>query len=145
MLSVTVALTERLHAAWLLGLALVRTLARRLLGTSPGYRTFLENYEADNLPPIGGQERKILPLLTGCIGCGLCEFDARGTGINTLISRMALSGARSFPDHALTAQALASVPDHVLAEREALCPTRVPLRTIAGFVRRERGRLQVIE
>jgi hypothetical protein len=138
-----VSILERLRAVWLLGSALLRTLFRRALGKRYGYRTFLENYEADNLPPMTGHDRKVLPLMTGCIACGLCELSHGGNEQTSFgsPSALALAGARSVPDFAAASERLARLPEHVLAEREELCPTRVPLRLIAQYIQRDRSRL----
>jgi hypothetical protein len=37
----------------------------------------------------------------------------------------------------------AHVPDDVLAEKERICPTRVPMRQIAKFVREKAGEARV--
>jgi hypothetical protein len=46
-----------------------------------------------------------------------------------------LSASRSMPDFRAAAYSLSFVSDDVLATKEPLCPTRVPMRRIAAFIR----------
>ncbi|NOU26746.1 MAG: hypothetical protein HOO96_02475 [Polyangiaceae bacterium] len=47
---------------------------------------------------------------------------------------LALASSRSMPDYDAAARSFAGASDAVLAEAEALCPTRVPLRELRQFV-----------
>lgn len=131
----------RLKALLLLAWALVRTLVRRALGKGRrGLAAFRANYDADRLPPVTAGERHELGQFGRCISCGLCD---RGEAERILASSgryrgiMALmvESSRSMPDFAAAALAFAEVPDAVLLEKEAGCPTRVPMRRVAAFVR----------
>jgi hypothetical protein len=47
------------------------------------------------------------------------------------------------PDFGAAAMGFSHVPDEVLAEKERICPTRVPMRQIAKFVREKAGEARV--
>jgi hypothetical protein len=48
---------------------------------------------------------------------------------------LVLAASRSMPDFRAAAYSFSFVPDDVLAQKERLCPTGVPMRRIAEFVR----------
>jgi len=131
---------ERLYAVFLLAWSLVRSLVDGLLGQRRGVERFQENYAADRLPPITPEERALLPLLSGCVACGLCDVgDAArigaAQGLYAGPMDLALASSRSMPDFDAARLSLEATTDEDLARAEALCPTRVPLRRIAAFVR----------
>jgi hypothetical protein len=111
-----------------------------LFGLRRGIDAFRESYAADRLPPVTPSERRTLPLLGGCIACGLCNV---GEGPRIVASHgryagamdLALASSRSMPDYDAAELSVAAVDDARLAELEARCPTRVPLRKIAAFIR----------
>jgi hypothetical protein len=75
-----------------------------------------------------------------CIACGLCdrgEADriARSGGAYRGVMALVLAASRSMPDFRAAAYSFSFVPDEVLAEKERICPTGVPFRDIARFVR----------
>ena len=131
---------ERLHALFILALCLVKSLLAPLFGARRGLREFREDYGPDRLPPVTPDERRVLPLLSGCIACGLCDI---GEGVRAVRSGGAYAGAmdlmlassRSMPDFDAALRSFAAVSDARLAELERRCPTRVPMRTVAAFVR----------
>lgn len=138
----------RFHALLLLAWALLVTTAKRLFGRGPrGLPLFRANYDADRLPPLTPAERLALPTFSGCIACGRCDA---GDGPRIAASRGAypgtmalmLASSRSMPDFDAAARAFALVDDHALAEKEALCPTGVPMRRIAAFVRTKAAELE---
>jgi hypothetical protein len=51
------------------------------------------------------------------------------------VMSIVLASSRSMPDFDAAVLALDHVPDAVLAEKEGVCPTGVPFREIAAFVR----------
>jgi hypothetical protein len=131
----------RFKAFWLLAWHLIRTLVRRLFGGGRnGLARFKENYAADGLSAVSSEQRAAMAEFGRCIACGLCN---RGEGGRIMASRGAYSGimqlivasSRSMPEYAAAARSFAFVPDSVLAEKERLCPTGVPMRKIAQFVR----------
>ncbi len=135
-------MTGRLKAAWLLTWALVRSLFRRVFspGSKAGIGAFRANYDADGLPPVSPDEREKLGTFGRCIACGLCdrgeaERIERAGGAYRGIMPLMLAASRSMPDFGAAAVGFSHVPDEVLAEKERLCPTRVPMRDIAQFVR----------
>jgi hypothetical protein len=130
----------RLKAIWLLVWALVRTVARVLFGRRPdGIARFRENYDADRLPPVSPGERADLGDFGRCIACGLCdrgeaERIAQSDGEYRGVMALMLAASRSMPDFLAASRAFRHVSDEVLARKEALCPTEVPMRRIARFV-----------
>lgn len=128
------------HALFTLAWALLRSLFSRLFGGARGIAAFRRQYEADRLPPLAPDERRLLPTFGGCIACGLCEV---GEGVRIAASYGAYAGpmdlvlasSRSMPDFDVGAVSFAALTDERLAELEARCPTRVPMRKIAAFVR----------
>jgi len=111
-----------------------------MVGARRGLQAFQESYAPDRLPPLTPDERRILPMLSGCIACGLCDL---GEGVRAARSSSAYGGAmdlmlassRSMPDFDAAMRSFAVVSDERLAELELRCPTRVPMRRVAAFVR----------
>ena len=130
----------RVHALFLLAWALVRSLVAPLLGTRRGLDDFRRSYAADRLPPVTPDERLLLPKLSGCIACGLCDAGEgeaidRSGGAYAGTMDLMLASSRSMPDSDAAVRSFAAVSDARLAELEARCPARVPMRRLAGFVR----------
>jgi len=131
--------SARLTALCLLALALVRTLVRRLVGAKPGLAAFRAQYAADALPPVSAQERADMPAFGRCIACGLCdrgeaERIAASGGAYAGVMGVVLAGSRSMPEFGAAALGFRHLSPEVLAEKERLCPTAVPIRRIAEFV-----------
>ena len=140
-------MSGRLKALWLLSLALLRTLLWRLVARRHGLSAFRANYDADALPAVTGEERRRMRTFGRCIACGLCdrgeaERMALSGGAYPGVMGLVLAGSRSIPDYRATAHGLSFVPDEVLAERERICPTAVPLRQMARFVRDKAAQLE---
>ena len=131
----------RLHAIVILFWALVRSLFAPLFGRRRGLRDFLASYVAsDRLPPVTPDERRVLPLLGGCIACGLCDVGegaamVRSGGRYAGVMDLMLCSSRNMPDYDAAARSFEAVGDDRLAELEARCPARVPMRELAAFVR----------
>lgn len=133
-------LLELLRAGVLLGWALVRTLLGNFFGRKRGLREFEASYAPDRLPPMSIAERKRLPMFSGCIACGLCDIGegsrrAASGGAYAGVMDLILAASRSMPDFDASVDAFDRVGEARLAELEKLCPTRVPMRAIAAFVR----------
>jgi hypothetical protein len=131
---------ERLYAGLLLFWALVRSLLAPLFGGRRGLAEFRASYAPDRLPPVAADERRVLPKLSGCIACGLCDVGegvraAEAHGIYGGTMDLVLASSRSMPDYDVAVASFAAVPDARLAELEARCPTFVPMRRLAAFVR----------
>jgi succinate dehydrogenase/fumarate reductase-like Fe-S protein len=136
----------RVHALFLLGWALVRSLLAPLLGTRRGLADFRRSYTADRLPPVTPEERLLLPQLSGCIACGLCDVGegaamVRSGGVYAGTMDLMLASSRSMPDYDAAALSFDAVTDERLAELEARCPARVPMRRMASFVRAKAAEL----
>ena len=137
-------LAELLRAGILLGWALLRTLVGNALGLRRGLVDFQRSYAADRLPPMSPAQRKSLPTFSGCVACGLCDVGeaariAASGGVYSGVMDLMLASARSMPDFDAALAAFDAVGDARLAELEARCPTGVPMREVAAFVR-EKGR-----
>jgi len=132
---------EQLHALALLAWALFRTLLSSMFGVARrGLAAFEESYAADRLPPVSPAERRLLPLFGGCIACGLCDVGegaraAASTGVYAGVMDLMLASSRSMPDFDVAAASFDAVGDDRLAELERRCPTGVPMRRVAAFVR----------
>jgi hypothetical protein len=131
---------EQLHAVVILAWALVRTFFASLFGTRRGLLAFEKSYAADRLPPVSPDERRALPLFGGCIACGICDIGegaraAASLGVYAGVMDLMLASSRSMPDFDVAAASFDAVGDARLAELEPRCPTRVPMRQIAAFVR----------
>lgn len=126
---------------WLLGWALVTTLLRRVFTRrKSGIAHFRANYDADALPPVSPEERVAMAEFGRCIACGLCDRGeakriAASGGEYRGVMPLVLAASRSMPDYGSAARSFRHVPDDVLAEKERICPTRVPFRRLARFVR----------
>lgn len=131
----------RVKAIWFLALALLSTVIRRLFSARGiGLAAFRENYDADGLPPVTPEERAGIPAFERCIACGLCdrgeaERIAHSGGAYRGVMPLMLGSSRSMPDYRAAAYSFSFVPEEVLREKEGSCPTGVPMREIARFVR----------
>jgi succinate dehydrogenase/fumarate reductase-like Fe-S protein len=137
---------ERLYALLLLAWALVRSLLAGLFGTRRGLEEFRQSYAADRVPPMTARDREVLPTMSGCIACGLCNLGeaariAGSRGAYAGAMDLALASSRSMPDFDAAVRSFDAVPDARLAELEQRCPTRVPLRRLARFVREKAAEL----
>jgi hypothetical protein len=140
---------DRLHALVILAWALVRSLLAPLFGTRRGLAEFRSSYAADRLPPLTPEERRVLPQLSGCIACGLCDVGegvriARSGGIYAGVMDLMLASSRNMPDFDAAARSFAAVGDDRLAELEGRCPVRVPMRRVAAFVRGKAAQLTAL-
>ncbi|HEY6458615.1 MAG TPA: hypothetical protein VIY73_00650 [Polyangiaceae bacterium] len=132
----------RLHAILMLAWALLRS----LLGPRRGLEAFRRSYAADRLPPLTPDERRGLPQLSGCIACGLCDVGegariARSKGAYAGVMDLMLATSRNMPDFDAAVRSFDAVGDERLAELEAICPTQVPMRKVAAFVRAKAAEL----
>jgi hypothetical protein len=131
---------EQLHAVVLLAWALFRTLIAAVFGSRRGLAAFQKSYAADRLPPVSPSQRRALPMFAGCIACGLCDIGegsriAASGGTYAGVMDLILASSRSMPDFDVAAASFDAVGDERLAELEPRCPTRVPMRQVADFVR----------
>ena len=136
----TAGVFSRLHAAWLLGWSLVRTLARRLFDPhGHGLALFHANYASDRLLPMSTDDRRALPAFSGCVACGCCDVGqaqaiaASGGRYRGMMAFM-LSASRSIPDFDAAADALRHVDFASLEALEQRCPVHIPFRQVAAFV-----------
>jgi hypothetical protein len=130
----------RLHALLLLAWALVRSLLAPFFGARRGIADFRRSYAADRVPPVDADERQLLPQLSGCIACGLCNVGegaaiVRSQGAYAGVMDLMLASSRSMPDYDAAVRSFDAVGNERLAALELRCPTRVPMRKVAAFVR----------
>jgi hypothetical protein len=130
----------RLHALFVLAWGLVRTLVAPLFGARRGLADFYRSYAADRLPPFLPAERALLPQLSGCIACGLCNVGegaaiVRSGGRYAGVMDLMLASSWNMPDFDAAAISFEAVGDERLAVLERRCPARVPMRELAAFVR----------
>jgi hypothetical protein len=127
--------------AWLLlTLAMIKSVLLRLFKRAGGIAAFRRAYDADGLPPVTEAERAELATFSRCVACGICdrgesERIAASGGAYRGVMPLMLSASRSMPDFRAAAYSLSFVGDDVLAEKERGCPTQVPMRRIAAFLR----------
>jgi hypothetical protein len=138
---------ELLRAAVLLAWALVRTLLGNMLGYQRGLRDFQKSYAPDRLPPMDPDDRMRLPTFSRCIACGLCDVGegariAASHGVYAGVMDLMLASSRSIPDYDAALAAFEAVGDARLEELEARCPTAVPMRDVAAFVRAKAALVQ---
>lgn len=137
-----VVLSGRALALAVLVWSMLKVTLDRLFGVKTGLPLFLENYGPDRLPPVDADERAELARFSGCVACGRCDVGeservAASKGAYPGLMQIVLASSRSMPDFDAAAIAFEHVPDEVLAAKERVCPTLVPLRDLARFVRRK--------
>jgi hypothetical protein len=112
--------------------------------TRTGMEKFLANYGAEGLVPTTDADRLVLRGASRCIHCGLCDvMDA----VLSVAARRDYDGMSRFPvaytrasgDAPWVLQAATLADDAALARGEAVCPTGVPLRALAAYLRRKAG------
>ena len=131
----------RLRALLLLSWAFCVMLFKKVFRVGPrGLALFRANFAGEHLFSLAPQERAELASYSRCIACGRCNAgdgpriaSSRGAYPGTMA--LMLASSRSLPDFAAAAEALRFVTDAELAEKEAACPTSVPMRKIADFIR----------
>jgi succinate dehydrogenase/fumarate reductase-like Fe-S protein len=124
--------------------ALVAHPLKRLFSTDErsGKQRFLDNYAPEGLVPISAEDRRILQGAARCIHCGLCEaYDLARAAVSRTVydgaSLLPIAYSRATPDLPRARAALISLREDNLARSEAVCPTRVPLRSIARYLQRK--------
>jgi succinate dehydrogenase/fumarate reductase-like Fe-S protein len=131
----------QLHALALLGWALVLRFLKNVFGRAPrGLARFRANFDPEGLTSLSPSERTELPAFGRCIACGLCnagDADRVGSSKGAYPGTMALmlASTRNMPDFIFAEDALRFIDDEELAAKERICPTAVPMRKIAAFVR----------
>ena len=105
-----------------------------------GLRAFRANYDAEGLPPVTEQEREDLTEFGRCIACGVCDRGEAGRikqsgGAYRGLMPLMLAGSRSMPDFRAAAYSFSFVPEQVLEQKQAACPTGMPMVKVARFVR----------
>ncbi|MDI3287557.1 hypothetical protein [Polyangium sp. 15x6] len=141
-------LSGRALALVVLAWSLIKVLVGRLFGRKTGLPLFHENYDADGLPALDPSERERVASFSRCIACGRCDVGeadriAASAGEYPGLMTIVLSSSRSMPDYDAAARSLAHVPMEVLAQKEEICPTRVPFVELARFVRSKAGAKQL--
>lgn len=130
---------QRLHAVWLLGWSLIRTLLAPLFGTRRGIDDFRKSYASDRLLPLTAARERAIVSSSGCIACGLCDVGegprrAESRGVYGGAMDLALASSRNVPDFDASSLSARVPPRGRLKELERRCPAGVPLAAIATFV-----------
>jgi hypothetical protein len=91
---------------------------------------------------VSADEHAQLPTFSRCIACGICdrgegERMANSDGAYPGLMTLVLAVSRSMPDFRAAAYTFSFVSETVLEQKEGVCPTGVPFREIAQFVRRK--------
>jgi succinate dehydrogenase/fumarate reductase-like Fe-S protein len=128
----------------ILARSLFKVAVDRLFAAKTGLPLFHENYDADRLPPLDPAERAQMTRFSRCIACGRCDLGeaeriARSAGAYPGLMAIVLASSRSMPEFDAAALALEHIPENVLAEKEAVCPTGVPFLDLARFIRKKAG------
>ncbi len=120
-------------------------LAKKVFGLGPrGLALFRRNFDSERLSSLGPADRDELGTFSRCIVCGRCD---RGDGGRIAASHgaypgtmaLVVSSSRSLPDFAAANEALRWITDAELAAKEPACPTGVPIRRVAAFIRSHAG------
>ncbi len=116
-------------------------LVKKIFATGPrGIALFRANFAAEGLSSLDPVERAEFPTFSRCIACGRCNAGdgariAASAGAYPGTMALMLASSRSMPEFGAAKEALAWISDEELAQKEATCPTRVPMRRVAAFVR----------
>jgi hypothetical protein len=142
-----VVLSGRALALAVLARSLLQVTLAKLFGARSGLPLFHANYDADRLPPVDAAERAQIAQFSRCIACGRCDVGEAeriggSRGAYPGLMAVVLASTRSMPDHDAAVLALDHVPEEVLAAKEEVCPTGVPFRALARFVRAKAALMQ---
>ncbi len=135
-----VVFSGRALALTILVWSMIKVWFDRAFGVKTGLPLFHENYDADRLPAVDAHERAQMARFSRCIACGRCDLGeaeriGQSRGAYPGLMAIVLVSSRSMPDHDAAARALDHVPESVLAEKEAICPTAVPFVELGRFIR----------
>jgi len=108
----------------------------------PGEQRFLRNYAGEGNIPLTLEDREVLRGASRCIACGLCDgFDGALASASRTVhlgaSLFPVSLSRATPDLPHARADVEAIAQDQLWKSEAVCPTRVPLRAIAGYLKRK--------
>jgi hypothetical protein len=114
---------------------------------SPGAERFRENFLPERLVPTSAEDRLHQREASRCIGCGLCDIPAAGTGLRQPPSLVPLVFSRSTVELHRGREAIAELLAHepLLEAGERLCPTRVPLRALTHWLASTLARVDAAE
>ncbi len=124
--------------------ALIAHPLKKLFSTDErtGKQRFLDNYAPEGLVPMSAEDRQIVQAAARCIHCGLCDaYDLALAVVPRTeydgASLLPISYSRATPDLPRARAALVALREDQLTRSEAVCPTRVPLRSIARYLQRK--------
>ncbi len=111
-----------------------------------GKQRFLDNYASEGLVPMSPEDRRVLHAAARCIHCGLCDaYDLAMATIPRTVydgaSLLPIAYSRATPDLPRARAALAQLREDQLVQAESVCPTRVPLQSIASYLKRKLAEL----
>lgn len=115
-----------------------------------GKQKFLDNYASEGLIPMTLEDRQVLHGAARCIHCGLCDaYDLAMAVIPRTTydgaSLLPIAYSRATPDLPRARAAVAQLREEQLQRAEAVCPTRVPLRSIARYLQRKLQELSLYQ
>ncbi len=119
---------------------ILRSLRRLFFMKSAGLPEFLRFYREDRLPSLTHEDKKLLTGAHRCISCGLCDFLCPA-----LLQAKDFLGPSFFPHLSRSIPDFAGVVRLDLAECagcrgcEAICPEKVPIKKIIGFMKEKGG------
>ncbi len=130
---------KALYATAFLGWHFLKHVGRRLCGIkSPGFKEFLNFYQADKIVPFSPQDKTLLPLLGRCISCGLCDSSCPTLMQNHLGPSFLPHASRSIPDFAGNLPLNLTSCD-ACAGCETMCPTGVPIKRLMEFIQNKQN------
>lgn len=121
--------------------ALVAHPLRRAFDAGPrGREKFLAHYAPEGLVPTTPEDKAMLAAAGRCIACGLCDaFDGQLGRLPRAVyggaALVPLRYARSSVDLVHAGAAIRAVDPAAYRDAEAVCPTRVPLVALAGWLK----------
>lgn len=111
-----------------------------------GKRRFLANYAPEGNLPTSTEDLAVLRGASRCIHCGLCEaYDQALSVLPRTVyggaSALPVAYTRATPGLPHARKVIERLDEAQLARAEAVCPTRVPLREIARYLKRKLAEL----
>lgn len=121
--------------------ALVAHPLRRAFDAGPrGRDKFLAHYAPEGLVPTTPADKAMLAAAGRCIHCGLCDaFDGQLARLPKAVyggaALVPLQYARSSVELVHAGAAIRAIDPEAYRDAEAVCPTRVPLVALAGWLK----------
>lgn len=123
------------NLAWRFAVHVTTRLPARLIGRTNEMARFRAAVEPEGFVPMLPEERAAFPRFMRCVHCGLCAIPQMDSPVSAWDEAWTfVSGPARSLDHA---QLVAlSLPHAANRTAEAVCPTGVPIATMAATLRR---------